>query len=242
MELHHHPAKEHKLKEYLLEGLMIFIAVTMGFFAESLRENMTNREKEHAYISSLIGNLQNDKTNLIAVININKKKLDDLDSVLNLSDKDLNDIKTRQKLYSYVNIIGQMEGFTSTDATMLQLKNSGGLQYIKHAHIADSIALYDMAMRDIKSAEAPYGKSVEKGFDAASLLLVFHDATATAKRKGLPDAKKYPILTKDVTKLAMFFNTIGLERGWTENYIRNLKEVQPYNTRLIELLKKEYDE
>jgi hypothetical protein len=32
MEVHHHPKVEKKnFKEYLLEGLMIFIAVTMGF-------------------------------------------------------------------------------------------------------------------------------------------------------------------------------------------------------------------
>ena len=41
MEVHHHPQVEKKnLKEYLLEGLMIFIAVTLGFFAENIRENV----------------------------------------------------------------------------------------------------------------------------------------------------------------------------------------------------------
>jgi hypothetical protein len=39
MEVHHHPHLEKKnFKEYLLEGLMIFVAVTMGFFAEGIRE------------------------------------------------------------------------------------------------------------------------------------------------------------------------------------------------------------
>src|SRR5882762_10075503 len=47
MEVHHHPNVEKKnFKEYLLEGLMIFLAVTMGFFAESLRENIANHERE----------------------------------------------------------------------------------------------------------------------------------------------------------------------------------------------------
>ena len=40
MEVHHHPEVEKKgFKEYILEGLMIFLAVMMGFFAESIREN-----------------------------------------------------------------------------------------------------------------------------------------------------------------------------------------------------------
>jgi cell division protein FtsB len=38
MEVHHHPHVEKKnFKEYFLEFLMIFLAVTMGFFAESIR-------------------------------------------------------------------------------------------------------------------------------------------------------------------------------------------------------------
>jgi hypothetical protein len=39
MEVHHHPHVEKKnFKEYLLEGLMIFIAVTMGFFAGTFKK------------------------------------------------------------------------------------------------------------------------------------------------------------------------------------------------------------
>jgi hypothetical protein len=42
MEVHHHPDVEKKsFKEYLLEGLMIFIAVSLGFFAEQIREGFT---------------------------------------------------------------------------------------------------------------------------------------------------------------------------------------------------------
>ena len=42
MEVHHHPDLHHKRKhfrEYLVEFFMIFLAVTMGFFAESIREH-----------------------------------------------------------------------------------------------------------------------------------------------------------------------------------------------------------
>src|SRR6201992_20976 len=63
MEVHHHPQLEHKpkpWKEYLLEGLMIFLAVTMGFFAESLRENIDRKEKEKQYIESLVRELKQD--------------------------------------------------------------------------------------------------------------------------------------------------------------------------------------
>src|ERR1700729_3086810 len=61
MEVHHHPTLEKKsFKEYFLEFLMIFLAVTMGFFAENIREYMSDREKEQADIRSLAKNLRSD--------------------------------------------------------------------------------------------------------------------------------------------------------------------------------------
>jgi hypothetical protein len=45
MEVHHpHLAhKEKPWKEYLLEGLMIFLAVSMGFIAENIREHISEQ-------------------------------------------------------------------------------------------------------------------------------------------------------------------------------------------------------
>ena len=54
MEVHHHPHVENKnFKEYLLEGLMIFLAVTMGFFAENIREHFSDKKSEKLIITAL---------------------------------------------------------------------------------------------------------------------------------------------------------------------------------------------
>ena len=47
MEVHHphHPTHKKKWSEYLLEFFMLFLAVTLGFFAENLREHMTEKNK-----------------------------------------------------------------------------------------------------------------------------------------------------------------------------------------------------
>ncbi|MGZ3778492.1 MAG: hypothetical protein ACXVI9_13360 [Mucilaginibacter sp.] len=100
MEVHHHPEVEkNNFKEYLLEGLMIFLAVTMGFFAESLRENITKKEKETEYIASLVRDLEKDKANLKVIIEDDGKKVKGLDSLLSLSGADISDIKNRKLLY-----------------------------------------------------------------------------------------------------------------------------------------------
>jgi hypothetical protein len=60
MEVHHHPHldsdshRKKNFKEYFLEFLMIFLAVTLGFFAESLREHINDKAKSEQYIQSFL--------------------------------------------------------------------------------------------------------------------------------------------------------------------------------------------
>src|SRR4051795_1870628 len=138
MEVHHHPKVENKkLKEDLLEGMMIFIAVTLSFLAESLREHMDSNRKENEYIISLINNLEQDREDLNNSIHDNQKKLSSLDSLLSLASKDVSRPVNKRLLYKYAGLVSFYSSFSSNDATMTQLKNAGGFQYIRHSHIAD---------------------------------------------------------------------------------------------------------
>jgi hypothetical protein len=69
MEVHHHPHVEKKnFKEYFLEFLMIFLAVTMGFFAENIREHFAENKKEKEIIRALYNDIKKDTTNLNNII------------------------------------------------------------------------------------------------------------------------------------------------------------------------------
>src|SRR6478609_6518216 len=58
MEVHHHPHVEKKnFKEYFLEFLMIFLAVTLGFFAENIREKISDERQVRQYIESMLRDL-----------------------------------------------------------------------------------------------------------------------------------------------------------------------------------------
>src|SRR6266496_5119467 len=61
MEVHHHPDIHHKpkkWKEYFLEFLMIFLAVTLGFFAENLREIIKDKKVIKENIESVLADLE----------------------------------------------------------------------------------------------------------------------------------------------------------------------------------------
>ena len=51
MEVHHpyHLTHKKKWSEYIIEFVMLFAAVTLGFFAENIREGFIEKEREKEY-------------------------------------------------------------------------------------------------------------------------------------------------------------------------------------------------
>ncbi len=230
------------LRAYLLEGLMIFVAVTLGFLAESLREDLSSREKEAEYVKSLINQLVQDSLRLREAIFENERKIKGLDSLLALPLTEINVSRTRYLLYKYSQMhVTYYSAFMSHDATMLQLKYSGGFLYIRRSGIADSIAYYDQIVRGLYAAEIPYAKAINDATEALSEILHFRALNDTLYFKnGEYTGMNPPLVSNDDEKLEILFNKIWLSRGWTQNYVDKLRQWYPYTLRLINLLKSEY--
>ena len=148
MEVHHHPDLHHKkknFKEYLLEFLMIFLAVTMGFFAESYREHSVEKARAKEYANSLVHDLEKDTA--MVQIDINQMKLlsSKIDSFASfLKNKGISEISNRQ-LFAYTITIsgGVYRPYTWSRATIEQIKGSGSLRYFSNDSIIMRISAYD---------------------------------------------------------------------------------------------------
>src|ERR1017187_7411583 len=104
MEVHHHPDLHHRKKhwkEYFLEFLMIFLAVTMGFLAESYREHLADKEKVKQAIGSLVKCLASDTAQLNTKIRSNLLVANYLDSLVTLKNANLTTDENKQKFYDY---------------------------------------------------------------------------------------------------------------------------------------------
>src|SRR3954469_4702758 len=100
MEVHHHPSVHKKnFKEFLLEFVMIFLAVTLGFIAENVRESISNHEQEKHYIESLINDLKEDTTTMSIVLEENSAKLDSLLKLAQLASADFSKAENLIMLY-----------------------------------------------------------------------------------------------------------------------------------------------
>jgi len=154
MEIHHHPEVEKKgFKEYLLEGLMIFIAVMMGFFAESLREHISENSRAKEYAATLYSDLKADTVSLdkyLRRINFGAANVDTLMQLLSANDpKDI----PSGKLYWY-GLFGAIPlNFAPHDATLLEMKSSGSLRFFTNRAINRMVAEYDQRLQLFKSME-----------------------------------------------------------------------------------------
>jgi len=73
-----HPHSHHgpkKWKEHFLEFFMLFLAVSLGFFAENQREHYVERHRETQYMESLVEDLKNDTIEFNNVTKGNKSKI-----------------------------------------------------------------------------------------------------------------------------------------------------------------------
>jgi hypothetical protein len=209
MEVHHHPDVHHKrkkFKEYFLEFLMIFLAVTMGFFAESLREHVNDNSKENEYINSLRKDLIADTINTKTWIQGFNTRIQQYDSVVNML-RQPDKITNAPRLYYLARLSTRGTVFEDNNNTMIQLNISGNFRLIRNKALAEKIVAYQNDIDNYKrvneydsyEARAFYGPQM-KVFDA----FIFNDMS-----KPITDSS----LTGSNTLLGGFQNVFTEPKG-----------------------------
>lgn len=232
-----------KFRDYLSEGLMIFVAVVLGFLAENVRESVGNHEKEKEYIKSYLGNLVEDSSRLDEAIRNNSQKIVYLDSLMFLATKDFSTPANRVNLYRYFYYAGLYWEFMNNDATFLQLTNSGGLRIIKKDHVADSIAEYAAALKIIYAVQEVYVQSIASTMDVGQQIFDFSVLCDTSYYKNQQFANRFiPLISDDHQKMKILFNKIFFQRQTSQSYVNNLTNLKFILSGLIQYLKNEYPE
>lgn len=145
MEVHHHPEVEKKgLKEYILEGLMIFLAVMMGFFAESYREHLSEHSKEREYIVNIKKDLVADTANLAVWIPALHSRMLGLDTLINYLETPA-PVKEGSNMYFLARYATRSTVFESSDNTIQEMKSSGNLRLIRSREIVNNLINFERA-------------------------------------------------------------------------------------------------
>jgi hypothetical protein len=154
MEVHYHPHvdsdshRKKNFKEYFLEFLMIFLAVTMGFIAENLREKITDRRQVHNYMLSMINDLQNDLVLYRESMDFNDEHRNMIDTIINSISQNKNNMAT--VYYDARKLTLGSTVITPDSKTFEQMKSNSGFRLIEKRAIADSISSYYQWIKDFE--------------------------------------------------------------------------------------------
>jgi hypothetical protein len=246
MEVHHHPEVEKKgLKEYFLEGLMIFIAVMLGFFAESLREMISEKRIEKEFIESFVADLKKDTATFNVIIPIEETFVDGLDTMLHtLSHPPYTDSSLRLMYYLSRKYTESIEQMPYTLRTITQLKYSGGLRLISDKKASDSIVLYNKNVDDVVAllnytTHDLMIPSIHAGNRVLNVkyLLPYNGETVINLLKS---GEKMSLLTSDEKEIATYTALIYEVRQIRQSYVRQLKRHQSMAINMIKFFQQEY--
>jgi len=256
MEVHHHPHVEKKrFKEYFLEGLMIFMAVTLGFIAENIRENISENHKAKELAKSLYQEVYTDSVQLQKIISNREHKEEQLVNFIRFAN-DSNVAKPSQQLMRSLTwsfLIVSPIIFEPADGMLTQLRNSGSLRYFKSTQLQKEFGEFSVMINKVRSrveVENSYSQQYVR-----PLVLKFYNfkwygeltkqgsipvIDAIAKE---PDPKEIPVISNassfnktEIVNTASYY--LLILRGTRQIQLKNYLDL---NHTLLETLRKEYD-
>jgi hypothetical protein len=253
MEVHAHshtPRK--KWTHYFWEFLMLFLAVSLGFYAENTRETILHKKEVKTQLNSMLSDLQSDITLFDSVTDRNTNGAQMADSLVEMLHSD---ITNTTEIYFAARIVTANLGYYYTNAKSFdQLKTAGLLRYIKNKDLLDSIGTYYASFQwlanqiDLLRLKMD---EVHKGNTRLFNSYVFQQMTMNIKiisNSGLGGRRtsinkpliKPTLLSADIKDI----NTVSLNYHYYSTtikfYIRNAIALQNRAKELIEMIKKEY--
>jgi hypothetical protein len=245
MEVHAHShTSRKKWTHYLWEFLMLFLAVTLGFFVENQREHFVEHQREKQFVRSLFNDITADTVNLRKIIAARTRKELAFDSLSYLMNNDSSKYFTKLIYFYAISIARTLPyRFIPNDGTLQQLKNSGSLRLIRKRSVVDSISKYDMNVRNMLGQQ-----SVEEGLinsyrDASTRMfdaLVFdpmldENVTVLGPPEGNPALQPY-------TRKELYewnYRLYGI-RALNKANRRDLRSLLQQANNLLNMLKEEY--
>jgi hypothetical protein len=253
MEVHAHthtPRK--KWTHYFWEFLMLFLAVSLGFYAENTRETILHKKEVKTQLNSMLSDLQSDISLFDSVTTRNSHGAQMADSLVELLNSDITN--TTEIYFAARTVTANVGYYYSNSKSFEQLKTAGLLRYIKNKELLDSIGNYyasfqwlanQIDLLRLKLDEIHKGNT--RMFDS----YVFHKmmmnvkivaATAVGGQRttiGKPLVKPSLLSTdaKDINAVSLNYHYYSTTIKF---YVRNAIALQNRAKGLIVMIKKEY--
>jgi hypothetical protein len=245
-----------RLRYYLYEFLMLFLAVFCGFLAENQREHMAEGQMEKEYMNTMLEDLKADGPLLDSIIGYWDEVNRSIDSVTDAISFPI--AKTDfPKVYRNVNEALNYWSFKYNDRTVAQLKNSGGFLLIRNKTVTNKIIAYDQFNRfAIEGIELQHNKFYENATALRSRVLSEEVITAINNIYGLqsppPSAhhridsliSKNKVMVTEQNQSTLMFEfrnaLVALKRDYATNVTWGYTQLKQKNKELINLIQENY--
>lgn len=224
---------------------MLFLAVTLGFFVENQREHYVEHQREKQFVQSLCNDIKADTSNLKRIIYARNEKEQALGSLSYLVNSDSSKYLTRQIYFYAVSAARTLAyRFVPNDGTIQQLKNSGAFRLIRKRAVVDSIAKYDVNVRNMIGQWGVEENLIDHYRDAATKIfdaLVFDPMLdENANVIGLPAGGNPSMQPYNQRELYEWnYRLYGIQALNKANR-RDLRSLLKQAEKLLEILEKEY--
>jgi len=170
MEVHHHPhipTHAKPWKEYLLEGLMIFVAVTLGYGAENVREHYVETKKALDSAKNLYVDVINDSTGYAKTRN-NRNKQDSCFEIINAHYNNNELDKEIPAVYAAHAHITRRMLYQMNTLALDEVKNSGTLKFLESDELKAGIQRYASLGSGLKLREQREFSYIDRMLDPIS--------------------------------------------------------------------------
>ena len=244
MEVHKHPhhvMHKKKWEEYFLEFLMLFLAVTLGFFAENLRERITESHREKEFARQLYSELKEDSASVAGKLAARLAKERDMDYLSGyFKDSSLTSLpRDFYPAYTTSTFLFNSYAFEPKDGILSQLRNSGSLRYFKSVALQKLLGDISVCINNVR-----YRNDQEYQFFASPIkpfVLKYYDfnwINQLRKKDSDPDAYMLAIVNRyrkdNRTIEGHILNVSSLDRSEASNMIIFYKQML-VSTRTLQL-------
>ena len=231
MEVHAHThTSRKKWTHYLWEFLMLFLAVTLGFFVENQREHMVEHQREKQYAKELYAEFFADSLVIADKIKLRLEKEKDMDYLNSyLKDSSLTNLPREfYPAYTTVMYLANTYSFEPKDGILSQLKSSGSLRYFKNITLQKLFGDISVCINNVR-----YRNEQEYQFFANPIkpfMLKHYDFNwMNEVRKQDENATAISLINRyrksNTTIYASILNLPSFERGETSNMISFYKQM-----------------
>jgi len=253
MEVHHHSHKPKNWKEYITEFIMLFAAVTLGFFAENLREHsiITHRIEQNKV--AILKDLENDAVTIDSLLANEQLIINRFDRLINLlylhKNKAINQSQLIDSIKGFPEIIAATFTLYVNNSSFKNMQSSGLLSYVEEEELKNRLSYYyEVVFKRIESnniffdqAGKEFGATLPVGIGS-----YFRKLRADQSNYALNNPSNYVNFmlslneTKNILESEKFIFDVQKYYNQIFVYQMALKMAKEENGKLLKLLKPEH--